>query len=278
MDDHNDPESASKDNGSGAGQPMAVEYCDLGASEQFEPVLEMVESALDMMPESVGDLTQERYGMIRGKLDKIRDIATDNRPRVLKNYNMPVDEVKSLILKECAAGKPFYPSDVAKKHEVNYDTVDEAVEQLRKEGRIAEPSSQVMAAKTHEEVIKEIRHANLVEIADRVEYLRGLVADDSDGVDFDLKSLRHMASLFLSHSGLPTPQIVVDDAGCAHATWRIPDRGIIIMVFLPSGMVKYSGIFQPAESGGQQWNTRGTLPPEQATETLWPFLSMQITN
>ena len=260
-----------------ADKEQPLEYS-MDASEQFEGVHKLTETILNTIPRHADDLTQEQYDTVKDTVDRIRSIAAEHKPKVLENYDMPVGEVKDIILGEYTKGEMFYPSDISEKHGVNLDTVDEAVEQLKKEGHIADPPSLVMAAKTHEEVIKEFRSAGLAEIADRIEYLRGLAADGSDDVDFDLKSLRHMASLFLSHSGLPTPQIVVDDAGCAHATWQIPDRGIIIMVFLPSGMVKYSGIFQPAESGGQQWNARGTLPPEQVAEALRPFLSMQITN
>lgn len=264
------------DGNAGGNKEQAFEYS-MDASEQFEGVHTLAEKILDTMPRRADDLTQEQYDAIKDAVDSIRRTAAEHKPKVLENYDMPVDKVKEIILKEYTK-ETFYPSDVSEKHGVDLDTVDEAIKQLREEGHVAEPSSQVMIAKTHDEVVREFRSAGLTDIADRIEYLRGLAADGSDGVDFDLKSLRHMASLFLSHSGLPTPQIVVDDAGCAHATWRIPDKGIIIMVFLPSGMVKYSGIFQPSESGGQQWNTRGTLPPDQVAETLRPFLSMELAN
>lgn len=257
-------------------QEQALQYS-MDASEQFEGVHKLTETVLNTIPRNAGDLTQEQYDVMKDMVESVRRIAAEHKPKVLENYDMPVNEVKDIILKECSGGT-FYPSDISEKHGVDYDTVAEAVEQLRKEGRVAEPSSRVMAAKTHEDVVKEFRSSSLNDIADRIERLRKSAADSNGGVDFDLKSLRQMASMLLSHSYLPAPQLTVDDAGCAHAMWKMPDSGVILMVFLPYGMVRYRGVFQPPESSGPQWNTQGVLPLGQVMSTLQPFLRMDMTD
>lgn len=120
----------------GAEGERAVEYS-MDASEQFETVRKTTESALNSLPRSVGDLTQKQYDAVKTALGDIRRIAVDHEPRPLPNYDMPVGEVKDIILRECPKGELFYPSDIAEKHGINYDTVDEAIEMLDREGRIA---------------------------------------------------------------------------------------------------------------------------------------------
>lgn len=52
------------------------------------------------------------------------------------NYDMPVEQVRELILENYKLGESFYPSDIADKHGLDYDTVLEAIDILRKERRI----------------------------------------------------------------------------------------------------------------------------------------------
>ena len=52
------------------------------------------------------------------------------------NYDMTAEQVRDLIVEKYEVGKPVYPSDVADDHNLDYDTVLEAVELLRKEGQI----------------------------------------------------------------------------------------------------------------------------------------------
>lgn len=138
--------------------------------------------------------------------------------------------------------------------------------------------SQINAARNLEEIVKEIKSFGLTTIADRITYLHELAENDPDEVDFDLESLRKLALFFIDKPQLPVPQIVVDADGFSHATWRIPDRGILIMVFLPSDMIKFVGIFQSPEPNRPQWNVRGTLPPPQTLKAMEPFLGMHPTN
>ena len=49
---------------------------------------------------------------------------------------MTAEQVRKLILDNYELGESFYPSDIADKHGLDYDTVLEAIEMLRKERRI----------------------------------------------------------------------------------------------------------------------------------------------
>ena len=50
--------------------------------------------------------------------------------------DMPPSQIKDLILKEVTIGEPFYPSDIAMKHNLDFDLVLEVIDELRNEGRI----------------------------------------------------------------------------------------------------------------------------------------------
>lgn len=52
------------------------------------------------------------------------------------NYDMTAEQVRDLILANYKLGVPFYPSDVADDHGLDYDTVVQAMNMLRKEGRM----------------------------------------------------------------------------------------------------------------------------------------------
>lgn len=52
------------------------------------------------------------------------------------NTDMSIDDVKSIILKECKRGEEYYPGEFALKHSLDYNTVVEALTSLQKEGRV----------------------------------------------------------------------------------------------------------------------------------------------
>ena len=140
------------------------------------------------------------------------------------------------------------------------------------------PHSQIDAAINLKEIARRIKSYGLNMIADRILYLHKVIDNSPDQINFDLASLRNLALFFINEPQLPTPQIVVDEEGLSHAEWQIQDRGILIMVFLPSDMIKFVGICQPHEHSQLEWDVSGTLPPKQMLKAIKPFLDMRLTN
>lgn len=68
-------------------------------------------------------------------MDKSDDVMGDV-PRDIRK--MSTDEIRKLILGKVGVDKPFFPSDVAFDYDLDYDAVLEAIESLRREGRIKE--------------------------------------------------------------------------------------------------------------------------------------------
>ena len=52
------------------------------------------------------------------------------------NSDMSVEDIKTLITKECKAGQQYYPGDIAYEHGLDYDRVLEAVTSLKEDGVI----------------------------------------------------------------------------------------------------------------------------------------------
>lgn len=75
---------------------------------------------------------------VRSLADKLDDITKETDFEGYDVREMPVDEIKKLLLDKMGGGEPFYPSDIATDYNLDYDAVMEAVGVLRKEGRIKE--------------------------------------------------------------------------------------------------------------------------------------------
>ena len=63
----------------------------------------------------------------------VGDVAEGQVP---DNHDMTQDQIKELILKEVSIGESFYPSDIAIKYGLDFDTVTEVVDRLSSEGRM----------------------------------------------------------------------------------------------------------------------------------------------
>lgn len=229
-----------------------------------------IDSLLTLMPKNKNNLSEKQYARIRESLSKIKQKL--DVPEPPDNFDMPVNKIKEILVKECIPGNSFYPSDIAFKHGLDYQATLDAVEILRKEGKLEEAPSRIMAAKTHNAIIKEIRSEDLNEIADGVERLYKMTTDDSTKPAINLESLRLM-SRFLSENRPPTPHISTYSNGIMQAKWRLENNGYVILSFLSTGLVQFGGNYYPAQDSlDLNWEVRGCIPVEYAGSMLSPFL------
>lgn len=94
--------------------------------------------------DAAGDL-REQVQILREDVEWIREaIRTiiqrldDETLDAPDNHDMTPNEIKDLILAEVGLDKPFYPSDLAEEYGLDLDAVYEAVDILRKDGRVVE--------------------------------------------------------------------------------------------------------------------------------------------
>ena len=125
----------------------------------------------------------------------------------------------------------------------------------------------------HEAIIAVLRWWGRGAVADRLVYLRGLAREDPEESPIDLDSLRAMAHLLMNERQLPDPRTSVTSDGFVHIEWRFPSNGILAMVFLPSGLIRFAAVSVPASKGIEQLTVNGSLPRDKALAAVRQFTS-----
>lgn len=79
----------------------------------------------------------EQVNWLVGAVHKIQKNMEAGQPKGAgpDNYDMTVEQVRDLIRAKYEPGKSVYPSDIANEHNLDYDTVVEAIDLLWKEHR-----------------------------------------------------------------------------------------------------------------------------------------------
>ena len=126
---------------------------------------------------------------------------------------------------------------------------------------------------THDVIIEDLRRSGRGKVADRLVYLRGLAEEDPEESPMNLDSLRAMARLLMSERQLPAPRTSVTSDGFVHIEWRFPNNGILAMVFLPSGLIRFAAVSVPANQGIEQLTVNGTLPKDRTLAAVREFTS-----
>ena len=107
-------------------------------------------------------------------------------------------------------------------------------------------------------------------IADRLNYLHRIALDSLDEEPLVLESLRELALFLMSERQLPDPQIAISPEGYAQVEWRVGERGILAMEFLPfDRLIRFAAISAPAQRGVQRQSVHGTLPIDHALNAVY---------
>ena len=122
-----------------------------------------------------------------------------------------------------------------------------------------------------ETIITALRRCGLDAVADRLGYLHRLIEDDQDEPSINLESLRKLALFLLSERKLGNPQIGVDPNGLAQAERPVGENGVLAMVFLPSGFIRFAAIEAPARRGVECKRASGTLSKSETLNAVRPF-------
>ena len=158
----------------------------------------------------------------------------------------------------------------------------------------------IRVAESEEEIVAAMRWYGLNFIADRLNRLRTLIAEDPDEPNLVLESLRSFADFFMQQDLLPVPEIGAGPEGYLEAEWRIPangelmaaftvarwaipeDRywgdgdGILAMKFLPSGLIQFAAVSGPAGRGKERLRASGVLPKDDIMTAIQTFASRLV--
>ncbi len=130
---------------------------------------------------------------------------------------------------------------------------------------------QIVDAATREEIFAVLRLFGLDVVADRLVYLCSLADDDPDEPRIEIESLRAMALFIMSERNLLDPRIGVTPDGLIQIEWRVPDNGVLAMVFLTSGLIRFAAISGPYQPETDRWSVNGTLPKDGTLSAVEPF-------
>ena len=139
------------------------------------------------------------------------------------------------------------------------------------------PSSPISTVAMPEAIINTLRLCKLEAIADRLNYLRRLTEEDQNEQAINHNSLRELALFFMSERQLENPQIGVTSDGLAQAEWSVGESGILAMVFLPSGFIRFAAISAPAQRDVKRKSINGTLPKSETMDAIRPFTDLLIS-
>ncbi len=132
-------------------------------------------------------------------------------------------------------------------------------------------ASDVATAADGEEVIATLRSSGCSSVADRLDYLRTLVAEDPEETPIAVESLRRLALFIMDQRRLPDPEIGVSPEGFAQAEWRVGDDGLLAMEFLPADVIRFAAISHPAGIGTQRVSVNGVLPTADTLDAVRVF-------
>ena len=144
-------------------------------------------------------------------------------------------------------------------------------------------------------ILSEMRVRGLGVVCDRLEYLYELQADDPDEPPILFESLKLLSRFLLANPRLATDRLGVDSTGCLTATWilrREVDKGpvededlgsdsrsywgngdgILVMVFQPTGSVRFAANSGPPVDGFERLRCNGILPAESVLSAVSEFI------
>ena len=122
-------------------------------------------------------------------------------------------------------------------------------------------------------IIAIVRRLGLDRIADRLDYLIELEAEEPDEPPMDIDSLRAAVEFLLRDPQMPRPGIGVGYEGEVGYDWRLQPEGIVWLVFPALGQVQYAIIAPDQASPDNHTRLSGTSDQEAMLEIIRPFLS-----
>ena len=142
-----------------------------------------------------------------------------------------------------------------------------------------------------ETVLRKLENGLFEHVASRIRYLEQEIDEEEGEEPIALDSLRRFAQFMLENRSIASPSTWIDHRGFLGLEWRIPYQehpgefaeadpkhwgrgdGILAMVFLPNGLIRFSGTSGPLGQGIDRLKVSGTYTPSDTLEAVQPFLS-----
>ncbi len=133
-------------------------------------------------------------------------------------------------------------------------------------------AARIVAAARPTEIVAVLRLAGKRRLADRVKHLSELVEDDPDEPPIVFPSLRELALFLVSERRIGDPEIGLSPDGLLQAEWPVKNGGVLVMNFLPDGMIQFAAVANSAIRGDRRRRVNGTLPKDEALSAVRQFI------
>ncbi len=97
---------------------------------------------------------------------------------------------------------------------------------------------------------------------------------EPDDRPMQLESLRQLALFLMSQRQLVDPEIGVSPDGIAQVEWRVGGKGLLVIKFLPTGLIRFAAISAPARKGVERRRVSGTLPAAELMGAIRGFVPL----
>lgn len=122
-----------------------------------------------------------------------------------------------------------------------------------------------------EEISAVLKLLGFDQVADRLNRLQRIAADDATEPSMSIDSLRSLARLLVIKRPVRPPRIGVSPDGTLQIEWRLENRGILAMWFLTDGRIQFAGIEGRNGVGIQPKRVSGTLSEVEMMQAIRPF-------
>ena len=121
------------------------------------------------------------------------------------------------------------------------------------------------------DVIDILKRTGLDAIVNHLTYLKKLTDKETDEKPMDVKSLQNAARFIIENRQWTSPQIVISAEGLTYLRWKIGEKGVLAMVFLPSALVRFTAILHNLDDGSSE-RCSGTMRPRDILRAVKPFV------
>lgn len=138
-------------------------------------------------------------------------------------------------------------------------------------------AARIVAASKPLEIVAALRLTGQHRLAGRIDYLHGLVDDDPDEPSIVVSSLRELALFLVSERRFGEPEIGLSPDGFLQAEWSVKNGGVLVMNFLPDGIIQFAAVAKYAIGDDRSRRVNGMLPKDEALATVRPFIGLVKT-
>ena len=132
-------------------------------------------------------------------------------------------------------------------------------------------AARIVAASSVEEIVAVLNSTGQHGLADRIKFLHGLSEDDPDEPSIVFQSLRQLALFLVSDRRFGEPQIGLSPEGLLQAEWAPKKGDVLVMNFLPDGMIQFAAVARSQTGGDRSRRVNGTLTKNEALSAVRPF-------